>query len=468
MTSVQPNYFQNSCCLIKPYLQLEKTNKTYQRITQTGAWVHSIGRISNAIRIPFLLLSDVFQIAMLPIRFVISLLAEGIGSLVHGDGWNNTRHYYRLGKLGMNFSGLRDSAINFCKSIDRTCAAAVNVLYAPPKEYHSFGKEMIDICDVGGILTGFSPESIAKAYSNLLSEEGPLTLQCLVKINESSWKPANVMQAREMMMNYPVVQGIIKLESDLKNAISNLKNADMTARSQDEDQLWRKAITELQQKLPDVETLKNTALKAKRSDVPKLKTDFDKLRTEVTRLETQQGIIESDLKNAINNLENADVKARSQDEDQLRQKAITELLQKLIDAERLRSTALQAKCSDMPKLKTDFDKLRAEAMLAQQGIVKLEIDLKNAISNLKNADMKTRSQDEDQLRQKSITQFEQKLIDVETLRRTALQAKCSDDVSKLKTACDKLRAEVTMLVEQLTSDTKAMQEQIQAQLKTMS
>ncbi len=256
-----------------------ESNETYKKVTQHGAWVHSIGRLSNAIRIPFLLLSMVFQIALLPIRFVVSLLGEGIGRIVHGDEWKNTEHYKRLGILGMNFPGVRASLINIAITIDRTFAAAFNVLYAPPREYQSFGTEMAVILDFGGVLTGADPIKLADARLRKLKEEGPATYRVLTKIYESYWEPEKDIQAREesYMEQQKILQDVTKLKRELKNAIIRLEKANHL--NEGEETLRQ---PELKQKLTDAKTLKNTVLKADLRGVQTLRTDFDTLMAKVS------------------------------------------------------------------------------------------------------------------------------------------------------------------------------------------
>jgi len=248
--------------LVRKYILFEGTSRsTYSKVTQHALWAHTIGRISNAVRIPLLLVSLAFQITLLPIRFVVSLIAEGVGRRVHRDEWDTSKHFHNLWMLGMNFAGVCDSIINIARTIDRTCAAAVNVLYAPPKEYPSFGVELVKILDVGGALIGNHQGNAAESYIARVRKEGPTVLRSLVKINESCWESDKDRNMRQV--DDKVKAKTLTLKMELENTITRLENLAQGKKTPDEEQLRKGALAELKLKLIEAETLNNkvTALK---------------------------------------------------------------------------------------------------------------------------------------------------------------------------------------------------------------
>ena len=101
--------------------------QTYDDVTTSRPWRHTVGRISMLARIPIYLIGLAFQATKIVIKGVFSPIA----SLA---AWALNTH-----KLdAWTFSGVAKDGLIWVKLLDKIGSSAIGVIAAPPKKYYSF------------------------------------------------------------------------------------------------------------------------------------------------------------------------------------------------------------------------------------------------------------------------------------------------------------------------------------------
>ncbi|MCB1073629.1 MAG: hypothetical protein KDK96_11110 [Chlamydiia bacterium] len=104
-----------------------QASETYNDVTTSKPWRHTIGRISMLARIPIYLIALGLQTAKIVVKTVISPL----GSFA---AWA-----FNTSKLdAWTFSGVGRDCLIWVKLLDKIGSSSIGVIAAPPKQYYSF------------------------------------------------------------------------------------------------------------------------------------------------------------------------------------------------------------------------------------------------------------------------------------------------------------------------------------------
>ena len=118
-----------------------KASYSYEGISESRAWRHTIGRVSSLARLPIYMTGLAFQTAKVTVKAVLSPIAE---VLIYVTGTKKLDSW--------RFTGVAKDGLAWVRISDKIGSALLGVLFAPPKPYFSFYegvKEAVEITLLG-------------------------------------------------------------------------------------------------------------------------------------------------------------------------------------------------------------------------------------------------------------------------------------------------------------------------------